>query len=238
MLALCCQIAFWSRGALSWRLFAVWKHIVTHFYCLQHGLLSFCDAANYWPEHHHLGLSSGSKTLIWKFLVQIFLVAIKAKVLSVNTFSALAWMHIERSSRFALVQLLHDMNQLKGKGENKGTEIWTSLTVFPLPPTVSSSGGSGSFEKFLEGSVGLDHINTLHCAGRDCWPCSLQPWCVNPEDIAASHPLPLSLSPGTSHSQEEAVKQKAAAAPNAKKRKKKERKIASSVSLNSNLIHL
>lgn len=102
--------------------------------------------------------------------------AIKAKVLSVNTFSALVWIHVERSSHIALVQPLHDMNQLEGKGENKGTEIWTSLTVFPLPPTVSSSrSGGGSFEKFLEGSVGLDHINTLHCAGRDCWPRSLQP---------------------------------------------------------------
>lgn len=82
-----------------------------------------------------------------------------AKVLSINTFGALLLMHIKTNGCLLLIQSLHYKaalytNRLKGKGENKGTEIWTSLSVLSLPPTVSSS---SSFEKFLEGSVDCDH---------------------------------------------------------------------------------
>lgn len=100
------------------------------------GLLSFCDAANCWPQQHLLLRSSsgGVNTDLTIFSAN-FLGGDKSQgalhkhiqCFSVDTYR-------ETSSCFALVQSLHDMNQLKGKGENKGTEIWTSLTVSPLPP--------------------------------------------------------------------------------------------------------
>lgn len=46
---------FQSQRAAVWaRLFAVWKHEVTHFIACCKRELSFCVTTNYWPAHRHL----------------------------------------------------------------------------------------------------------------------------------------------------------------------------------------
>lgn len=90
-------------------------------------------------------------------------------------------------------RLLSDRT-VKGKGKNKGTEIWTCLlspTPFPpsLLPSVSGSSGSSSSssEKFLEGSVECDRRQYRVCTA------TVGPVSFSLDVSILSLPLPLPL---------------------------------------------